>query len=139
MVHAKLGEERIFTFNLRQAFEKGPRYKRTKKAINKLRSLVVRHMKCENVAIGHQLNSKLWEHGNRNPPSKIKVKAMKEQVEKEKGKPIEVVHVDMVDVQFKQEEPKKQPKKVIEAKQEEPNKEITADQTKDLKTKQPTQ
>lgn len=74
--------ERIYNIPLRKEFQKSPRWKRTKKAVKALREFIVKHMKSEDVKVGKYLNEKLWQHGIKNPPHHIKVKASKD----EKGK-----------------------------------------------------
>lgn len=102
MVRAKTGEERIFTIHLRKEFDKVPHYKRTQKAVKGVRKFIIQHMKCDNVMIGKYLNDKIWERGRKNPPVRVQVKAVKENVsekgsEKKKNKKsIEVVKVELV-------------------------------------------
>ena len=69
--------ERTYIIPLRKEYLKVPRYKRTQKAVKTVRAFLQKHMKEENVLLGIHLNQKLHEHGRKNPPSKIEVKAIK--------------------------------------------------------------
>ena len=69
--------ERTYNIPLRKDFQRAPKYKRAKKAVNSLKEFLQRHMKSEDIRIGSSLNEKLWVHGIRNPPHHIKVTAVK--------------------------------------------------------------
>ncbi len=71
------GETRIYTVPLRKAYYV-PRYKRAEKAIRIIREFILRHMKAERVVILQRLNEKIWSRGNRKPPRRVKVKAIKD-------------------------------------------------------------
>jgi ribosomal protein L31E len=96
--------ERTYTIPLRKEFQKAPKYRRAKKAVNALRAFVAKHMKCENVLIGPRLNLKLWERGIKNPPHHVKVNAVKD----DKG---ESVRVELFGFEFKAKEKKEQKEK----------------------------
>lgn len=72
--------ERNYTIPLRQSYVKVPKYYRSKRAVNFIKSFLVRHMKVdeENIRIGKHLNEQVWMHGIKNPPGKVKVKVIKE-------------------------------------------------------------
>ena len=115
--------ERLYTIPLRKEFSKAPNYKRTSRAITAIRDFVKRHMKNENVKIGKYLNLEMWKHGRKNPPARIKVKAVLEKV-KIKDKEIEYVIVELPNIKIelpkKEKKKKKEPKEeVIETKAEE--------------------
>ncbi len=118
-----MAEERIYTIPLRREFLKAPSYKRSKKAISAIRIFLSKHMKVEEVKIGKYLNLEIFKHGRKNPPSKIKVKAIKEKI-KIKDKDVEIVRAELIDapVEKIKEEPKKEVKKeevkIQETKQE---------------------
>jgi len=116
--------ERLYTIPLRKEFSKAPNYKRTSRAIKAIRQFIQKHMKCENVKIGKYLNLEMWKHGRKNPPPRIKVKAVKETI-KEKDKEIEYVIVELPHINI--EKPKKEKK---EKKKEEPKQEQIADEHK---------
>jgi large subunit ribosomal protein L31e len=69
--------ERIYTIPLRDV-KKAPRTKRAQKAVRYIRSFLGKHMKSEDVIIDIELNEKIWERGIENIPSKIRVKAEKQ-------------------------------------------------------------
>lgn len=70
--------ERTYTIPLRKAFLRAPSYKRTKRSINEIRYFLQRHLKSDNIKIGKHLNQIIWSRGGKNPPSKIKVKVLKD-------------------------------------------------------------
>ena len=74
---SKVVLEREYIIPLRKEFQKAPKYKRAKKTIKALKEFLVKHMKSDNVKIGKYLNLKVWEHGIKNPPHKVKVKVEK--------------------------------------------------------------
>ena len=70
--------ERIFTIPLR-ATKQVPVPKRAKHAVRSIRKYIAKHMKGEltNVWIDEPVNRLLWSRGKNNPPSSIRVKAVK--------------------------------------------------------------
>jgi len=74
---SKVVLEREYIIPLRKEFQKAPKYKRAKKTIKALKEFLAKHMKSDNIKIGKYLNLKVWEHGIKNPPHKVKVKAEK--------------------------------------------------------------
>ena len=75
--------EREYIIPLRMKWKKVPRYKRANKAIKAVKEFLVRHMKIrdrdlKNIKIDKYLNEAIWFKGIRKPPTKIKVKAIKE-------------------------------------------------------------
>ena len=70
--------ERIYTINLKKEVSKTTRENRSNKAIRTIREFLKDHMKAEKVRIGESISKKIWEGGNQNPPSKIRIKAVKE-------------------------------------------------------------
>lgn len=75
--------EREYIIPLRKRWQIVPRYKRTNKAVKTIKEFLVRHMKIrdkdlDKIKIDKRLNELIWNRGIRNPPSKIKVKAIKE-------------------------------------------------------------
>lgn len=71
--------ERSYTIPLRREFLKVPRYKRAKKATAAVKQFLAKHMKSEDVKVGTSINEKVWENGMRNPPSKVRVQAVKDE------------------------------------------------------------
>ena len=75
--------EREYVIPLRKKWAKVPRYKRTNKAIKAIKEFLARHMKIRDrdlrkIKIDKYLNETVWFKGIKNPPNKIKVKAIKE-------------------------------------------------------------
>lgn len=75
--------EKEYTIPLREKVRTVPRYKKTNKAVRTVKEFLVRHMKIydrdlNKIKIDKYLNEYLWFRGIRNPPHKIKVKAVKE-------------------------------------------------------------
>jgi ribosomal protein L31E len=115
--------EKLFTIPLRKEFSKAPNYKRTSRAIIAIRDFIKKHMKNENVKIGKHLNLEMWKHGRKNPPPRIKVKAVIEKT-KEKDKEIEYIIVELPHVKIElpkiEKKEKKKPKEeIIETQAEE--------------------
>jgi len=72
-----MAEEKIFTINLRQKFQRVPNYQRARVAVRAAREFLQRHIK-KDVLLGRYLNNKLHEHGRKNPPHKVQVKVWQE-------------------------------------------------------------
>jgi len=75
--------EREYIIPLRKNFQHVPRYKRTPKAIKTIKEFLVRHMQIRDrdlnkIKISKYLNELMWMDGIKNPPHKIKVRAIKE-------------------------------------------------------------
>jgi len=75
--------EREYTIPLRTQWIKVPRYKRANKAVRTIKEFLAKHMKVENrdlnkVKVDKLLNEMVWTRGIKHPPTKIKVKAVKE-------------------------------------------------------------
>jgi len=74
-----MAEEKIFTMNLRREILKKPHHQRAKRAVKATGDYIKKHMKVSEVKIGKNLNDLLWSRGNRNPPTRIKVKSIIEE------------------------------------------------------------
>jgi large subunit ribosomal protein L31e len=75
--------EREYIIPLRRRWKIVPRYQKTNKAVRTVKEFLVRHMKIRDrdlnkIKIDKYLNEIIWSRGIKNPPSKIKVKAIKE-------------------------------------------------------------
>ena len=75
--------EREYTIPLRRAWVNVVEYKRSRKAVLAIKIFIAKHMHVENrdidkVKLDVYLNNNIWYRGRRSPPSKIKVKAVKE-------------------------------------------------------------
>ncbi len=97
-----MAEPRTYTIPLRKEWLKAPKYKRAKKAVTAVREFIIHHMRNENVLIGPKLNLKIWEHGIKNPPCRVKVTCY----EDKEG----IVRVELFGFEFKAKD-KKEAKK----------------------------
>ena len=75
--------EREYTIPLRRFWVNVPKYRRSARAINAIKTFIAKHMKVterdvNNVKLDVYLNNEIWYRGTDNPPSKVKVKAVKE-------------------------------------------------------------
>ena len=70
-------EERIYIIPLREA-RQAPRNRRAKMAVKLVREFLRRHMKSENIKLDQKVSDRLWECGAKHPPSKIRVRAVKQ-------------------------------------------------------------
>ena len=116
-----MAEEKQFTIPLRKEFSKAPSYKRSEKAIKAIREFIKKHLKTEDVKIGKHLNLKIFEHGRKNPPPRIRVKALKEE---------NLVRVELPEFPFEtkkdvKQEKKKKKEKEVESLPESPKVEET--------------
>lgn len=69
--------ERLYTIPLRKEWLKSQKYKRSKKAISAIRIFISKNMKNKTVKIGSLLNEEILKHGRKNPPHKVRVKAVR--------------------------------------------------------------
>ncbi len=69
-------EERLYTIPLRIT-RYVPRWKRTPRAVRFVREFITRHMKPDNVIIMPEVNEALWARSIKKPPSRIRVRAVK--------------------------------------------------------------
>ena len=74
--------ERVYVIPLRRETLKVPNFKKANKAVKTVREFISKHMKTKDVHVGKYLNLKIWDHGAKNPPGKVKVNAVKD----DKGK-----------------------------------------------------
>lgn len=65
--------ESIYTIPLRKEWLKGPRSRRSNRALTTVRNYVKRHTKASNVKISKGVNQTIFAHGFKKPPGKIKV------------------------------------------------------------------
>jgi large subunit ribosomal protein L31e len=75
--------EREYIIPLRARWKIVPTYKRANKAVKTIKEFLVKHMKIRDrdlnkIKIDKFLNEAIWARGIKHPPSKIKVKAIKE-------------------------------------------------------------
>ncbi len=114
--------EREYVIPLRHRWRIVPRYKKTNKAIKAVKEFLARHMKIRDrdlnkIKINKYLNETLWLRGIKNPPAKIKVRAIKE------GDIVKVEAIDLPNnIKFKklrEERTEMQAKKIAEKRKEE--------------------
>ena len=94
-------EERVYVIPLRKSFRKVPDYKRTKKAVREIGYFISKHMKSDNVKIAIELSNLMHKHGRKNPPARIKVKAVKDVKKDKHKKDVEFVMVHSFDYKEK--------------------------------------
>jgi len=70
-------EERIYVVPLSKARE-APRYARSKRAVALLKNFVKKHVKYEKIFIDPKLNEMIWGRGARKPPTRVRIKVVKE-------------------------------------------------------------
>lgn len=75
--------EREYVIPLRGKFRHVVRYKKTPKAIKSIKEFLARHMKIydrdlNKIKLDKSLNEFIWSRGIKNPPHKVKVKAVKD-------------------------------------------------------------
>lgn len=75
--------EREYVIPLRHRWQIVPRYQRTNKAVRTVKEFLVRHMKIrdrdlDKIKIEKSLNELIWMRGIKNPPAKVKVKAIRD-------------------------------------------------------------
>lgn len=86
--------EKEYVIPLRERCRPVPRYKKTPKAIKTVKEFLARHMKVydrdlNKIKLDKYTNEFLWARGIKNPPHKVKVKAVKEG---------DIVRVSLVDL-----------------------------------------
>ncbi len=131
--------EREYVIPLRHRWQIVPRYQRTNKAVRAVREFLVRHMKVrdrdmDKIKVDKYLNEVLWNRGIKNPPSKIKVKAIKE------GDIVRVELAELSDkIKFKklrEEKIEKSAKEVAKKKKKETAEEINKEEVSEEKQKE---
>lgn len=91
--------------------------KKSKKSVYFVRDFLKRHMKGDEVKIGKSITELIWEGGNQNPPSKIRIKAIEtEEGEGEEKK--KIIKAELLGVVFPEETKKEKKEKSKEEKVE---------------------
>ncbi|MBU0958430.1 MAG: 50S ribosomal protein L31e [Nanoarchaeota archaeon] len=107
--------EREYIIPLREKCRVVPRYRKSEKAIKTIKEFIAKHMKVKDrdltkVRLDSYVNELVWSRGIKNPPHKIKVKAIKEG---------EIVRVGVVELparlKFKKQREENVSKKAVEA------------------------
>ncbi len=73
---AKILRETVYTVPLKRAWF-GPHGDRARKAVDILKKFMIRHMKAKEIKLDVELNELIWKRGMKNPPRKVKVRAVK--------------------------------------------------------------
>lgn len=129
--------EREYTIPLRRFWLNVPQYERSRKAVKTIKKFIAKHMKVsdrdeDKVKLDVYFNNEIWFRGRANPPSKVKVKAVKE------GDIVKVTFFETPDfVKFlkaKHEKIHKKSEKKPEVKKEEKPAEIKEEKTEEQKT-----
>ncbi len=86
--------EKEYIIPLRREWLKVPQYERTGRAIKAIKKFIAKHMKIpdrdvKKVKLDVFFNNEIWFRGRKNPPSKIKLKAIKEK---------DIVRLDFVEI-----------------------------------------
>ena len=68
--------ENIYVIPLWRSWISGRGYRRANKAVRYLKRFIARHMRNPNIKISPDVNKLIWHRGIRNPPRKIKVRAV---------------------------------------------------------------
>ena len=147
--------ERIYTIPLRRETLKVPPFKKANKAVKAVQEFISKHMKSDNVVIGKYLNLKIWNHGAKNPPHKVKVNAIKDDKGKvfvelvgapkekleavEKKKPIKKEEKEIKETKTEERAVEKLEKEIEEVKEEKAveAKKIEQEEIKELKKEHP--
>jgi large subunit ribosomal protein L31e len=127
-------EGKEYVIPLREKCRVVPRYKKTNKAVRTVKEFLARHMKVRDrdlnkVKLDSYLNEFLWARGIKNPPHKVKVRAIKEG---------EIVRAELVDLPKKlankkarAERLEKSAKEVVKKKKAEEKKEEKPEEKKE--------
>ncbi len=83
MAETKTVTEREYIIPLRREWMKVANYKRGRRSVMTIKSFIAKHMRVvdrdlDKVKLDKYLNNEIWFRGARSPPSKIKVRAIKE-------------------------------------------------------------
>ncbi len=70
-------EERIYVIPLRKA-KRVAHQRRAKRAAKLVREFLKKHMKSDEIKPDQGVNRKIWECGAKHPPSKIRVRVVKQ-------------------------------------------------------------
>ena len=70
--------ERIYTIPLRKKLVESSKISRGSKAMRLIRGFIEKHMKSKDIKISKEINEHVWAHSIKNPPGKVKVKAVKD-------------------------------------------------------------
>ncbi|VVB83706.1 50S ribosomal protein L31e [uncultured archaeon] len=128
--------EREYVIPLRTRWKIVPTYKRANKAVKTIKEFLVKHMKIrdrdlDKVRVDKYLNEAIWSRGIKNPPAKIKVKAIKED---------DIVRVELAEmpakIKFKKLREEKQNSKSQETKKKKKEAEEKTEEKTEAKTEE---
>jgi large subunit ribosomal protein L31e len=120
--------EREYIIPLRRRWMLVPKYQRAGKAVKAVKEFLARHMKIrdrdlDKIRVDKYVNEAIWHRGIKNPPSKIKVRAIREgdivrveAVELPKNMKFKKTREEKIESAAKETAKKKKTKKVEEAK-----------------------
>ncbi len=74
----KDGESRTYTVPLRRGFQRTPKWRRSKRAVDVLKKFAMRHARSKEVKVGRWANEFIWERGGHNPPAEVVVNITKQ-------------------------------------------------------------
>ena len=69
-------KEQIYVIPMIKTKE-APRWRRAQRAIKEIQQYLTRHMKSDDIKLDASINEKVWARGAENPPSRIRIRAMK--------------------------------------------------------------
>lgn len=141
--------EREYIIPLRHRWKIVPRYQRTNKAVRTVKEFLVRHMKIrdrdlDKIKIDKSLNELIWLRGIKNPPAKVKVRAIKEgdivrveAVELPERLKFKKLREERIENSAKEVSKKRKSEKVVEEKTEEVKKEneVSEEKQKEVEEK----
>ena len=78
----KIVLERVYVIPLKRDVVKTAGYKRSNKAVRLIREFIMKHAKTDKVILKKEINEFVWARGNKNPPGKVKVKVVKDDLGK---------------------------------------------------------
>ena len=70
-------KEGIITVNMQKILLKRPNWRRGKNSTTKLKEILRKRTKVENVKIDKKLNERIWSRGIRKPSTKLRIKIVK--------------------------------------------------------------
>ncbi len=86
-----IGEERIYVVPLRKV-KAVPRGKRAPRAMREVRAFLTKHTKTAVIIIDQSVNEHVWARGIEKPPSRVRVRVVKEEIDGDEGSKIQRVN-----------------------------------------------
>jgi ribosomal protein L31E len=113
--------DRTYIIPVRKLSKSVARWRRAKRAMYSIRKFLTRHMKCDIIKLGKELNELVWERGGSIIPAKVEVHAVREEG---------ITRVNLIDYPLPMADKKEDKEKKEEAKKEENKKEEAKAETK---------